>query len=141
MQKPDNLLEIVLNEVEDRIKEDINADFLAGNLGVSSVHLQRLFKFAFKQPLGAYIRSRKLASSLKNVLNTDSKLLNIALEYGFEYEQSYSRSFKREFGVTPGIVRKTRQIIKVAPPNNLLEPILFDKCIYPTAIQLIWLQN
>jgi AraC family transcriptional regulator len=141
MRRPDNFLEILLNEVEYRIKENINADFLAGILGLSSVHLQRLFRFAFKQSLGSYIRSRKLTASMKDLLNTDSNIINIALEYGFEYEQSYLRSFKREFGVTPGIFRKTRQIRKAAPPNNLLDSNLFDKSVYPSTLQLLWLQK
>jgi AraC family transcriptional regulator len=129
MQKPGDLLESVLNEIEKRIKEDINADFLADNAGLSSIHLQRLFKFAFNQSLGAYIRSRKLTASLESLFNTDLKLLNIALEYGFDYEQSYLRSFKREFGVTPGIIRKTGQIVKVTPPLNLHDATLFENCI------------
>jgi AraC family transcriptional regulator len=129
MQKPGDLLESVLDEIENRIKEDVNADFLAGNLGVSSVHLQRLFKFAFKQSLGAYVRSRKLTASLDSLFNTGSKLVEIALEYGFEYEQSYLRSFKREFGITPGVIRKTRQIVKVTPPFNLLSAKLFGNSI------------
>jgi len=83
--------------------------------------LQRLFKFAFNQSLGAYIRSRKLTASLESLLNTDSKLLSIALGYGFDYEQSYVRSFKREFGVTPGSVRKTGQVVKIRPPLHLLD--------------------
>jgi AraC family transcriptional regulator len=126
MYKSGDLFENVLNEVENRIKENINADFLADNLGVSSTHLQRLFKFAFKQPIGSYIRSRKLAASLESLFTTNSKMVEIALEYGFEYEETDIRAFKREFGVTPGIARKTRRIIKVTPPLNLLGAKLFD---------------
>jgi AraC family transcriptional regulator len=141
MYKPDKFFEIVLNEIENRIKEDINADSLADSLGFSSVHLQRLFKLAFKQSLGAYIRSRKLTESLKDLLNPDSRLIDIALEYGFEYEQSYLRSFKREFGVTPGVFRKTGQIRKVSRRDNLPESALFDNFVYPSTLQLLWLQK
>jgi AraC family transcriptional regulator len=129
MQKPGDLLKSVLNEIEYRIKEDINADSLAASLGYSSIHLYRLFKLAFKQSLGSYIRSRKLTASLESLLNTKTKMLDIAIESGFEYEQSYIRSFKREFGVTPGIARKTNQIIKVTPPLNLIGAKLFDNGI------------
>jgi len=121
MQKPGDLLESVLNEIEKRIKEDINTDFLADNAGLSSIHLQRLFKFAFNQTIGSYIRSRKLTASLESLFNTNSKLANIAIEYGFDYDQSYIRSFKREFGVTPGIIRKTEQVVKIKPPLHLLD--------------------
>jgi len=129
MNKPGELLENALNDIESKINENINADSLAEYLGISSSHLQRLFKFVFKQPLGTYIRSRKLAASLDVLFNTDFKLLDIALEYGFEYEQSYLRAFKMEFGITPGIARKTKQIVKVTPPLNLFGAKLFDNGI------------
>jgi len=121
MLKPYELLDNVLLEVEERIKKDLNADTLAENFALSSVHLQRLFKFAFKQPLGAYIRSRKLTASLKELLNTDSNILDIAMEYGFDYEQSYIRAFKREFGLPPGELRRTKQIVKVTAPFYLVD--------------------
>jgi len=114
-----DLLKNVLTDIEEGIKEGVNADTLAKKYTLSSSHLQRLFKSTFKQPIGTYIRSRKLTASLESLLNTNSTLVNIALDYGFEYEQSYVRSFKREFGVTPGIIRRTGQTVKVTPPLNL----------------------
>jgi len=124
MARRHDLLKNVLIDIEEGIREGINADALAKKHTLSSIHLQRLFKLTFKQPLGAYIRSRRLTASLESLLGTDSKLVNIALDYGFEYEQSYLRSFKREFGVTPGIIRKTGRTVKVTPPLDLHGPNL-----------------
>jgi len=121
MLKPYELLNNVLLEVEERIKEDLYADTLAEDFALSSVHLQRLFKFAFKQPLGAYIRSRKLTASLQDLLNTDANVVDIAMDYGFDYEQSYIRAFKREFGLSPGKLRKTKQIVKATAPIHLVD--------------------
>jgi AraC family transcriptional regulator len=130
MHKPGDLLENVISQIENRIKEDINADFLADSLGISSIHLQRLFKFAFKQPIGSYIRSRKLTASLESLLNSSyKKVVDIAMEYGFEYEETYIRSFKRKFGVTPGIVRRNNQIVKITPPLNLFGTKLLENGI------------
>jgi hypothetical protein len=47
MLKPDVLLEKVLNEVEKRIKENINADLLADNLGLSSINRHAFGNFLF----------------------------------------------------------------------------------------------
>jgi len=121
MLKPYELLNNVLLEVEKRIKEDLNAETLAEDFALSSVHLQRLFKFAFKQPLGAYIRARKLTASLEELLNSDANVIDIAIDYGFDYEQSYIRAFKREFGLPPGELRKTKQIVKVTAPFHLVD--------------------
>jgi AraC family transcriptional regulator len=108
MIRTNDLLKNVLIDIEEGLRNGVNSDIIAKKHTLSSIHLQRLFKFTFKQSLGAYIRSRKLMSSLESLLSTNSKLLDIALEYGFEYEQSYLRSFKREFGITPGKFRKLK---------------------------------
>jgi AraC family transcriptional regulator len=88
--------------------------------------LRGLFNFAFNQPLAAYIRSRRLAASLDDILETDTTILDIANEYGFEYEQSYIRAFKREFGIPPGDLRKTGQVIKIRPPLHLFDENKLD---------------
>jgi AraC family transcriptional regulator len=121
MNKPYDLFEGVLNEIEKGLKDGINEDILADKFYLSSVHLRRLFKFAFRRTIGAYIRSRKLAASVEDLLLTDMSVLQIALEYGLEYEQSYIRAFKREFGLTPGELRKTGQILKITPPLQLFD--------------------
>ena len=116
-----DLLNTVLIEIENNIKTDINDFKLAKIVSISTVHLRRLFKFAFNIPICRYIRARKLAVSLNDLLRYDFKVLDIALEYGFNYEQSYIRAFKREFGVTPGEVRDTGYIIKITPPLQILD--------------------
>jgi AraC family transcriptional regulator len=105
-----DLLENVLIDIEKGVKEGIYLNTLAEKYALSERHLRRLFKFAFKQTLAGYIRSRKLAASLEDLLKTDFNILDIALEYGFEYEQSYRRAFKHEFGITPGKYRKAGHI-------------------------------
>ena len=121
MLNPQKVLEGVLSGIENGLKDNINDTVLAEKFHISQVHLARLFKFAFKRTIGAYIRSRKLAASIEDLLHTDLNVLDIALEYGFEYEQSYIRSFKQEFGITPGDLRKNGQIIKVTSPLLLFD--------------------
>jgi len=119
MLKPYNLLENLLHDIENDIKNNINASVLSKKYGFSEGHLRRLFSFTFKQSVASYIRSRRLAASLNDLLETNNNIIEIAFEYGFEYEQSYIRAFKREFGITPGDLRKTGQIIKIKPPLHI----------------------
>jgi len=121
MLKPYELLEGVLNEIESGLKEDISENALAQKFSISPGHLRRLFKFAFGKTLGTYIRSRKLAASIEDLLLTDRNILDIVLDYNLEYEQSYNRTFKREFGITPGKLRKSGQPIKITPPLQLFD--------------------
>jgi len=121
MLKPYDLLTGVLNEIEKGLKDEINENVLANKFSLSSVHLRRLFKFAFQQPIGTYIRSRKLTASIEDLLHTDFKIIDIAFDYGLGYEQSYIRTFKREFGITPGELRKSGEIVKITPPFHLFD--------------------
>jgi endo-1,4-beta-xylanase len=116
MRKPNDVLEGVLAEIENNLKNDINADTLADDFYLSSVHLQRLFKQTFRKSIGAYIRSRKLSASTWDLLYSGLNVKDIALDYGFTYEQAYILSFRREFGFTPGDLRKKRHLIKTTPP-------------------------
>jgi AraC family transcriptional regulator len=106
MKRRYDLLNNVLTDIEKGIRTDINSDVIARKHTISEGHLQRLFRSAYNQPIGLYIRSFKLTASINDLLNTDSNILDIALEYGFNYEQSYIRAFKRKFGITPGKLRK-----------------------------------
>ena len=126
MRMPNDILEGVLAEIENNLKDGINADVLAEEFSLSAVHLMRLFKQTYKKPIGTYIRSRKLSSSIGDLLYSGLNILDIALEYGFSYEQAYILSFKREFGFTPGSLRRNRHLVKTTPP---LQPFA-KKSIY-----------
>jgi len=136
MSKQYELLEKVLADIEKNIKK-VNTGSLSHKYFLSEVHLRRLFRYVFRQSLTAYIRSRRLAASLNELLTTDAKILSIALDYGFEYEQSYIRTFKKEFGISPGAVRKSGQTVRIKPPVQLFhtdrlgEDILIGNIIMP----------
>jgi AraC family transcriptional regulator len=138
MLRPYDLLENVLIDIEKGIRKGITSDNLAEKYALSERHLRKLFKFAFKQSLGGYIRSRKLAASLVDLLKTDANILEIALEYGFDYEQSYINAFKREYEITPGNLRKSGRIVKVIPPLQLFdENKLADGLIFGPDIVMV----
>jgi len=121
-----NLLDNVLIDIEKGVKEGIYLNTLAEKYALSEGHLRRLFRFAFNQTLGGYIRSRKLSASLDDLQKKDFNILDIALEYGFEYEQSYRRAFKHEFGITPGEYRKAGHIVKIKPPLHIFDEDKFS---------------
>jgi AraC family transcriptional regulator len=131
LNKPFDFLDGILNEIEKGLKTGINTVALADKFSMSQTNLRRIFKFAFSQSIGIYIRSRKLTASLEDLLKSNLNILDIAMEYGLGYEQSFIRTFKREFGLTPGEVRKNCQVVKIKPPlqlfssNKLSDSLIF----------------
>lgn len=116
--EPYKLLSVLLSRIEENVSGTRETEYLAA-LPISIVHLRRLFKFVFGVPLQSYIRSRKLATSLENLMQTDKRVLDIAIECGYEHEQTYIRAFKREYGLTPGECRNSGRNIHVTPPFHL----------------------
>jgi AraC-like DNA-binding protein len=117
--KPDEILENILLDIEKGVKRNIDTVALAQKYGLSERHLRKLFTSAFNYSMGSYIRSRKLTASIDDLLNTDSKIIFIAVEHGFEHESSYIKAFKNEYGITPGQFRKSGHNVTVKPPIQL----------------------
>ena len=74
MLRPYDLLENILIEIDKSTKDNINGNVLAEKFTLSERHLRRLFRFAFNQSISNYIRSRKLAASLDDLLKTGIRL-------------------------------------------------------------------
>jgi len=87
--------------IETRLDEDIALQDVAKVAGVSQWHFQRMFHARTGETLKAYIRSRRLAASLKRLLESDLRVLDIALLAGFESQEAFARAFKRAFDLTP----------------------------------------
>lgn len=64
-----------------------------------------LFQGAFTQmtelPFSEYIRRRKLSCAAYDIQNTDEKIIDIAMRYGYLSADAFTVAFKRLHGVTP----------------------------------------
>jgi AraC family transcriptional regulator len=67
-----------------------------------------------------------LSLSALDLKNTNKRIIDVAVEYGFESQESYIRAFNQMFGVTPGEYRKTDKSI-----------ILFNKLILPERKEIL----
>lgn len=54
-----------------------------------------------------YLRYRKLAFALKDIRDTDTGILDIALAYGFSSHEAFTRAFKEAYGITPSEYRES----------------------------------
>ena len=56
--------------------------------------------------IGEYVRNRRLYQAAIDLRNTDEKIIDIALKYGYETPQSFTKAFTRFHAATPSQVRK-----------------------------------
>ncbi|MBK4769177.1 MULTISPECIES: helix-turn-helix domain-containing protein [unclassified Pantoea] len=92
--------------IEANIEQKLMLETVARRAGYSQWHLQRLFRSYTGVALGAYIRERKLTASVITLLSSNTSLMQIALQFGFDSQQTYCRTFRRMFDLPPGAFRR-----------------------------------
>jgi len=55
-----------------------------------------------------YVRKRKLTEAANLLISTKTKIIDIAIKYGFNSQQAFSLAFKKFYGKTPGEYRKKK---------------------------------
>ena len=89
-----------IDYIEDNLKTDITAKELSEMAGFSMFHYYRLFQSVVGMPVIQYITRRRLLNALYD-MHCGEKMIEVALDYGFETQAGFYKAFIREFGYTP----------------------------------------
>lgn len=90
-----------IDYVEEHITEPIDFEKVAGEAYSSSFHFQRVFSTICGFTLGDYIRFRRLSLAGRELAERNSKVIDVALKYGYDTSESFSRAFSRFHGISP----------------------------------------
>lgn len=71
-----------------------------GRIGYSPRHINRIFKFHTGKTVSEYIKALRLSKSLVEIEH-GKRILDAALDAGFETNEGYSKAFEKLFGVLP----------------------------------------
>jgi AraC family transcriptional regulator len=95
-----------LDFIESNLNEAIGVEQIAAASGLSAFHFCRLFRRVMGETVMSYVRRRRLSAAAVRLRAEDIRLIELALESGFESQQAFHRAFKRMFGTTPGEFRR-----------------------------------
>ncbi|MEA4919401.1 MAG: AraC family transcriptional regulator [Clostridiaceae bacterium] len=101
-------LEQAVVYIENHLGRDIKVEDVAKAAGYSYYHLNRQFTAVLGESVGSYIKKRRLADASKKLLYTDLKIIDIAIENGFDSPEAFSRAFKAIYRVSPQTYRQNR---------------------------------
>lgn len=102
----------VIDYVEEHLCDEISSEAVSRIIACPYTVFQRSFVQITGITLSEYVRRRRLTSAAYEIQNTDKRILDIALEYGYESADAFGVAFKRMHGIAPNLVRKTDMQLK-----------------------------
>lgn len=110
-----NRMNSAMDYIELHITDTIEYKQLAKIVCCSTYHFQRMFSFISGVALSEYIRHRRLTLAAIELQNENTKIIDIALKYGYESPEAFSRAFKSMHGVALTSARNMEITLKAYP--------------------------
>lgn len=102
--------------VEQHITEELDYQKLVRLAGCSAYNFQRMFSFIADISIVEYIRRRRLTLAALELQQSDIKVIDLALKYGYDSPVSFARAFQAFHGVTPSEAKKSNVSLRLFPP-------------------------
>lgn len=110
-----NKMNAALDYIENNLDKDIDLNTVAQRASCSSYNFQRMFSFITDVSLVEYIRRRRMSAAALEIQTTDTKVIDLALKYGYESSVSFSRAFFKILGITPKEAKKSGAELRIYP--------------------------
>lgn len=105
-----------ISYMEEHLKDDIDYGQLGKIACCSAYHFQRMFTYMAGTPLSEYIRRRKMSLAAVELQGGDKKIIDVAVEYGYQSPTAFNRAFQSVHGVAPSAVKNEGVSVKSYPP-------------------------
>ena len=115
--------ECAIQYIEENLASEIDINIVARKAKCSSYHFQRLFSSLIGIPYSEYIRRRRITLAAIEIQNSDIKIIDVALKYGYDSHSSFTRTFQLIQGITPSKAR-VKGVPLVAYPSLSFQFIL-----------------
>ncbi|WP_416729881.1 AraC family transcriptional regulator [Fictibacillus sp. JL2B1089] len=104
-----------LQYMEEHLQYEIDFAEVAKRAVCSEYHFKRMFSFLAGIPLSEYVRRRRLTLAAFELQNSDVKVIDVAVKYGYSSPDSFTKAFQQMHGITPSESRKKGHSLKAFP--------------------------
>lgn len=116
-------IELILDYIHTHIDQPLTVELLAKKSCWSRWQLQRTFLKETNQTVAQYVREIKLSLAAEQLLLGKNRVMDIALDCGFNSEVSFTRAFKQLFQCSPSAYRKRGHRIGLKSPLITAMPV------------------
>lgn len=111
-----NRMNEAIRYIEDNLAGSINYETASQKACCSVYHFQRMFSYMAGVPISEYIRCRRLALAAFDLRNSNEKVIDIGLKYGYESPTAFTRAFGNMHGISPTAAKENGATVKAYPP-------------------------
>ena len=104
--------------IEEHLREELTIWEIAQQAALSPFYFQKGFAMLCGMTVGDYIRQRRLSAAGLEVLTTDRRIIDIALEFCYDSPDSFTKAFTRFHGIAPSEA-KHGGIVKIFTPLSV----------------------
>ena len=104
-----------IDYIEDNLDKEISYDEAARIACCSPYYFQRVFSYVSGVSLAEYIRRRKMTQAAFELQRADSRVIDVALKYGYSSPTSFNRAFQNVHGITPTAAKLGESVLQAYP--------------------------
>ncbi|MGO4889449.1 GyrI-like domain-containing protein [Anaerobacillus sp. MEB173] len=101
--------------LEDNLTNEIDYKEVARISHCSEYHFKRMFSFLAGITLSEYVRRRRLTLAAFELNQSNTRVIDVAIKYGYSSADSFTRVFQHLHGITPSEARSNGQALKAYP--------------------------
>lgn len=106
-------VEDMVTWVEENIENEPTLDRMAEHIGYSKFYCSAKFHEYVGISYKEYVLKRKLSLAAATLLESDDRLLDIAIRYGFSSHEAFTRAFQKHYGYSPSHFREHRPMLEM----------------------------
>ncbi len=99
-------IEKAVEYIKTHFSDEMHRERLAETLGINPDYLGRLFKSRTGKTIQEYVNETRVAEAARRLAESDERMIDIAMDAGFESLRSFYRLFYRVMGATPAEYRE-----------------------------------
>lgn len=105
-----------IDYIESNLDGEISYEEAAKIACCSTYYFQRMFSYVAGISLSEYIRRRRMTQAAFELQSTDTRVLDVALKYGYTSPTSFNRAFQNVHGISPAAAKSQGRVLNAYPP-------------------------
>lgn len=104
-----------MSYIEEHLDDEISFREIAKLTACSEYHFTRMFSFLAGVTLSEYIRRRRLTLAALELYGSETRVIDVAVKYGYSSPDSFARAFQSLHGITPSAARNGGHSLRAYP--------------------------